>query len=162
MRKIQHYIPPQTLLVIGALVFISCVNFKPYFNSFYNAEEYFDKAEKIRLESRGDILPQSAINDYKKVIEKSRFVIDTFPEFTMRDKALLLMVQSYYHLGELRNANGILGEVDNEFGDRVHTEVSYWRSMIKWKQGKPQPAINGLIDLIQFDLISDFEAKVYL
>lgn len=66
MRKIQHYIPPQTLLVIGALVFISCVNFKPYFNSFYNAEEYFDKAEKIRLESRGDILPQSAINDYKK------------------------------------------------------------------------------------------------
>jgi tetratricopeptide (TPR) repeat protein len=25
-----------------------------------------------------------------------------------------------------------------------------------------KPAINGLIDLIQFDLISDFEAKVYL
>ena len=62
MRKIQHYIPPQTLLVIGALVFISCVNFKPYFNSFYNAEEYFDNAKKNTIYNKVlEILPDAEL-----------------------------------------------------------------------------------------------------
>ena len=52
--------------------------------------------------------------------------------------------------------------MENEFGDLAYIEASYWTSLIKWKQGKPQPAINGLNDLIQYGLNSDMEAKVYL
>ena len=89
-------------------------------------------------------------------------IIDTYPEFKWREKALLLIIQSHYHLGELQQAYSALDDMENEFGDLVHIEVTYWTSLIKWKQGKPQPAINGLNDLIQYGLNSDMKAKVYL
>jgi len=114
------------------------------------------------LDNRGDILPQSSINDYKKVIDKSQMIIDTYPEFKWRKKALLFIIQSHYHLGELQQAYSTLDDMENEFGDLVHIEVAYWTSLIKWKQGKPQPAINGLNDVIQYGLNSDMKAKVYL
>ena len=44
---------------------------KGYFNTFYNAEQYFNKAEKIRLQNRGDKLPKTAFDQYSKVIELS-------------------------------------------------------------------------------------------
>ncbi|RTZ75655.1 MAG: hypothetical protein DSY99_00600, partial [Candidatus Neomarinimicrobiota bacterium] len=162
MNKIRISTSHRSFLLYVAILFISCANLKPYFNTFYNAEEYFNKAEKNRLENRGDILPQSAINDYKKVVDKSQMIIDTYPEFKWRKKALLLIIQSHYHLGELQQAYSALDDMENEFGDLVHIEVTYWTSLIKWKQGKPQPAINGLNDLIQYGLNSDMKAKVYL
>ena len=162
MNKIRIFTRHRSFLLYVAILFISCTNFKPYFNTFYNAEEYFNKAEKNRLENRGDILPQSAINDYKKVVDKSQMIIDTYPEFKWREKALLLIIQSHYHLGELQQAYSALDDMENEFRDLVHIEVTYWTSLIKWKQGKPQPAINGLNDLIQYGLNSDMKAKVYL
>ena len=162
MNKIRIFTSHRSFLLYVAILFISCANLKPYFNTFYNAEEYFNKAEKNRLENRGDILPQSAINDYKKVVDKSQMIIDTYPEFKWREKALLLIIQSHYHLGELQQAYSALDDMENEFGDLVHIEATYWTSLIKWKQGKPQPAINGLNDLIQYGLNSDMKAKVYL
>ena len=51
------------------LLFISCANFKAYFNTFYNARLYFEKAEKSRLENRGEVLPKVAVDNDKKVIE---------------------------------------------------------------------------------------------
>ena len=162
MNKIRIFTSHRSFLLYVAILFISCANLKPYFNTFYNAEEYFNKAEKNRLENRGDILPQSAINDYKKVVDKSQMIIDTYPEFKWREKALLLIIQSHYHLGELQQAYSALDDMENEFGDLVHIEVTYWTSLIKWKQGKPQPAINGLNDLIQYGLNSDMKANVYL
>jgi outer membrane protein assembly factor BamD (BamD/ComL family) len=162
MNKIRSYTTHRSFLLYTAILCISCTNLKPYFNTFYNAEEYFNKAEKDRLDNRGDILPQSAIKDYKKVIDKSQMIIDTYPEFKWRKKALLFIIQSHYHLGELQKAYSTLDDMENEFGDLVQIEVAYWTSLIKWKQGKPQPAINGLNDVIKYELNSDMKAKVYL
>ena len=50
----------------------------------------------------------------------------------------------------------------NEFGDEVYVEVEFWTSLVKWKQNKPQPAINGLNELINYGLNVDMEAKAYL
>ncbi len=144
------------------LIFISCANFKAYFNTFYNAEEYFEKAEKVRLENRGEKLPQSALNDYEKVIEKSLLTLERYPDFKLKKSALSLIAQSHFHRGEYRAVTSTLGEMKNEFGDAVHVEVEFWTSLIKWKQNKPQPAINGLNALLEFNLRADMEAKVYL
>ena len=42
-----------------------------YFNTFYNAEEHFETAERIRIENLGSNLPSRAIQEYGKAIEKS-------------------------------------------------------------------------------------------
>ena len=162
MPKNHIYILARKWIPIAGLIFISCANFKAYFNTFYNAEEFFEKAEAIRLQNQGEKIPQSSINDYEKVIEKSRLVLDEYPEFKLRKKAFILIVQSHFYRGELRETLGTLGEMKNEFGDEVYVEVEFWTSLVKWKQNKPQPAINGLNELINYGLNVDMEAKAYL
>ena len=162
MPKNHIYTLARKWIPVAGLIFITCANFKAYFNTFYNAEEFFEKAEKIRLQNRGEKIPQSAINDYEKVIEKSRLVLDEYPEFKLRKKAFILIVQSHFYCGELRETMGALGEMKDEFGDKVYIEVEFWTSLVKWKQNKPQPAINGLNELINYGLNVDMEAKAYL
>ena len=162
MPKNHIYILARKWIPVAGLIFITCANFKAYFNTFYNAEEFFEKAEKIRLQNRGEKIPQTAINDYEKVIEKSRLVLDEYPEFKLRKKAFILIVQSHFYRGELRETVGALGEMKDEFGDKVYIEVEFWTSLVKWKQNKPQPAINGLNELINYGLNVDMEAKAYL
>ena len=162
MPKNHIYTLARKWIPVAGLIFITCANFKAYFNTFYNAEEFFEKAEKIRLQNRGERIPQSAINDYEKVIEKSRLVLDEYPEFKLRKKAFTLIVQSHFYRGELRETVGALGEMKDEFGDKVYIEVEFWTSLVKWKQNKPQPAINGLNALINYGLNVDMEAKAYL
>ena len=162
MPKNHIYILARKWIPVAGLIFITCANFKAYFNTFYNAEEFFEKAEKIRLQNRGEKIPQSAINDYEKVIEKSRLVLDEYPEFKLRKKAFILIVQSHFYRGELQGTMGTLGEMKDEFGDEVYVEVEFWTSLVKWKQNKPQPAINGLNELINYGLNVDMEAKAYL
>jgi tetratricopeptide (TPR) repeat protein len=162
MPKNHIYTLARKWIPVAGLIFITCANFKAYFNTFYNAEEFFEKAEKIRLQNRGEKIPQTAINDYEKVIEKSRLVLDEYPEFKLRKKAFILIVQSHFYRGELRETVGALGEMKDEFGDKVYIEVEFWTSLVKWKQNKPQPAINGLNELINYGLNVDMEAKAYL
>ena len=162
MPKNHIYTLARKWIPVAGLIFITCANFKAYFNTFYNAEEFFEKAEKIRLQNRGEKIPQTAINDYEKVIEKSRLVLDEYPEFKLRKKAFILIVQSHFYCGELRETMGALGEMKDEFGDKVYIEVEFWTSLVKWKQNKPQPAINGLNELINYGLNVDMEAKAYL
>ena len=162
MPKNHIYTLARKWIPVAGLIFITCANFKAYFNTFYNAEEFFEKAEKIRLQNRGEKIPQSTINDYEKVIEKSRLVLDEYPEFKLRKKAFILIVQSHFYRGELRETMGALGEMKDEFGDKVYIEVEFWTSLVKWKQNKPQPAINGLNELINYGLNVDMEAKAYL
>ena len=144
------------------LLFISCANFKAYFNTFYNARMYFEKAEKSRLQNRGEVLPKVAVDNYNKVIEKTKVVLDEYPEFKLRKDALLLTVQSQFHLQEYSNAQGTLSLMNNEFGSLINFDVSFWSSMIKWKEGKVQPAINDLSKLIKEDDSNNKKAKIYL
>ena len=70
-------------MTIG-IYLLSCA----YFNTFYNAEQYFKRAEKIRLEKAGETVPVSAIDSYSKVIEKSRMVLEEYPDTRYRKNAL--------------------------------------------------------------------------
>ena len=123
---------------------------------------YFEKAEKSRLQNRGEVLPKVALDDYKKVIEKSKIVLDEYPDSKLRKDALLLTAQSQFYLQEYNNAKATLSLLNSEFGPLVKFEAAFWSSMIKWKEGKVQPAINDLSLLIKEDHSSDNRAKIYL
>ena len=141
---------------------MSCTGLKGYFNTFYNAEQYFDKAEKIRLQNRGDKLPKTAFDHYEKVIEKSEYVIDTYPEFKFRKKAQLLIAQSHFYRNEYDEASAMLLSMSEEFGDQVTLEYSFWSAMIKWREGKVQAAINLLSSLNNAKINNNEKAKIYM
>jgi len=133
-----------------------------YFNTFYNAEQYFKKAEKIRLEKAGESIPVSAIDDYSKVIEKSKRVIDEFPESNYRKDAILLIGKSHFYRQEFRLAEATFQQFDDEFGSKFPFESSFWKAMVKWRQGKSQAALEDLNEIIDLQLISDQKSIVYL
>ena len=162
MQLNRTYAIQAKTLVCLCLLFISCANFTAYFNTFYNAKMYFEKAEKSRLQNRGEVLPKVALDDYKKVIEKSKIVLDEYPDSKLRKDALLLTAQSQFYLQEYNNAKATLSLLNSEFGPLVKFEAAFWSSMIKWKEGKVQPAINDLSLLIKEDHSSDNKAKIYL
>ena len=160
-KKIINKISLNIIICLGFLI-ISCTNFKAYFNTFYNAQQYFEKAEKIRLENRGDVLSKVAMDNYKKVIKKSKIVLDGYPQFNLRKAAFLLTIQSQFYLEEYRNAQSTISLMKSEYEEIVNIDASFWFSMIKWKEGKVQPAINELFSLINTSLSNDMKAKIYL
>ena len=162
MTNNRIYSFSQTAFLVLALFIISCANFKAYFNTFYNAEVYFEKAEKSRLENRGDALPKIAKTHYEKVIEKTRTTLDDFPEFDRRKSAYLMMIQSQFYLAKYGDANTTLSEMNNELNDEVREDAVFWTAMIKWKEGKVQPAINDLTAILLNDMHMEMEAKVHM
>ena len=158
MRKNHIYLT--TSLFIISLFFSSCASMKGYFNTFYNAEQYFIKAEKIRIEAQGNKLPNSALDNYQKVIEKAQIVLKNNPEFKFRKNALLLIGQSYYYKNELQDAITTFSMIRDDFPDD-YMDYEFWSAMIKWKQGKVQPAINELKALAIKDLDLNTKAKIY-
>ncbi|RLE39961.1 hypothetical protein DRZ77_03265 [Candidatus Woesearchaeota archaeon] len=69
-----------------------------YFNTFYNAQVYFKKAEK-EFEKNGRVTP-AIRTSYQKTIEKCAKVLEYHPNSRYVDDALFLMGKSYYRLGE--------------------------------------------------------------
>ena len=144
-------------MTIG-IYLLSCA----YFNTFYNAEQYFKRAEKIRLEKAGETIPVSAVDSYLKVIEKSRLVLEEYPDTRYRKNALLLIGKAHFYRQEYRLAEATFQQFADEFGETHPFEKVYWQAMVKWKQGKSQAALETLTSNLVESLSNDQKAKVHL
>ncbi len=144
------------IFTITLLLYSSCA----YFNTFYNAEEYFEKAEKQRLEKAGESIPPGAIDAYGKVIDKSQYVIDNYPESKYVDDALMLIGKSRFYRNEYRLAESIFKQYSDTYEDG-RMEAQYWQALCKWKLGKPQPALETLRSMLDSPK-DDFHSSIYL
>ena len=156
--KFTTNITLRALCFIFIMFFSSCA----YFNTFFNAKEYFDEAEKIRLEKEGERIPVSAIDKYGKSIKKSKKVISDFPESKYVNSAIILMAKSQFHRQEydlaINNIKSILNSVEN----KQKEEAIYWIALCKWKKGNLQTAINELEDLISKSQINTIKSMAFL
>ena len=82
-----------------------------YFNTFYNAEEHFETAERIRIENLGSNIPSRAIQEYGKAIEKSEKVINyTIEEFSYKTSDLNLFqekIVNFFKSDTFENPNSL-------------------------------------------------------
>jgi len=133
-----------------------------YFNTFYNARQYFADAEEKRLEKVGESVPKNALDAYAKVIERSQKVLDKYPDSKFRYEAILLMGISHFHRGEIRKAEITFLNLEEEPGGNYLLEAKFWQALCKWKLGKVQPAINELEALQQDVEDPKFQARILL
>ena len=138
-------------------VFSSCA----YFNTFYNARQYFEQAEKQRLEKAGESIPPGAIDAYGKVIDKSQYVIDNYPDSKLVKEALLLIGMSRFHRKEYRIAETVFKQYVETYDDNVD-QAEYWLALCKWKLGKPQPALDVLQSMLETATDKNFISSIYL
>ena len=131
-----------------------------YFNTFYNAEEHFDTAERIRIENLGNQMPSRAIQEYGRAIEKSEKVLREYSDSRYVKDARLLKGKSHYFRREYDSAVSIFNQLIQDEG--FNQEAKYWLALCKWRDLKPQPAINDLENLL-YDVESDeFKSRIFL
>ena len=82
------------ILLILVLVTSGCV----YYNTFFNAEKYFNEAQEIELNDNGKPTT-NAIQKYKKAIKKCGIVLEYYEGSKYSDDALLLMAKSFFYIG---------------------------------------------------------------
>ncbi len=132
-----------------------------YYNTFYNAEQYYEKGEKLRLEKTGESLPPMALDAYGKVAEKCQYVLDKYPNSRYYPEALFLKGKAHFHRKEFRIAEIVFNQYLEQFKlDQL--EVEYWLALCKWKLGKPQPALEDLMGITDVTNDQSFLSKVYL
>lgn len=142
MKKLLF--PLLVLLVVGCA----------YYNTFFHAKEFFQKAEKARISSNNK--EGAGKDDYEKAIKKAAMVLAYYPKSRWVDDALMLIGKSYYHLGEYTKAIRKFQElqtnlpksdwVDDSYywmglayyqlEDYLQAEVSFKKLLVKGKKRK--------------------------
>ena len=141
------------------LVFLqSCA----YFNTFYNAEEHYNIAEKVRIQSLGDSLPARAIQEYGKAIEKSDKVLTDYSDSDYVEDAMLLKGKSHFFRREYDSAKEAFIALQDSEESFFINETKYWLALCKWKDLKSQPAINDLKNLLSNTDSVELKSRIYL
>lgn len=150
---------PKTLFY---LYFFLCSISCAYFNTFYNAEQYYEEAEKIRLEKDGEAIPISAMDKYGKTIKKCQVVLDKYPDSKFVLDATLLMAKARYYRSDFDIAINDLKTIRGSGNNKQIEEATYWLALCKWKKGSDQAALNELNDLLGKARSRSIKAKCHL
>jgi len=133
-----------------------------YFNTFYNARQYYEEAEKLRLEKDGESIPITAMDKYGKTITKCKKVIDDFPDSKFVIEAHLLMAKARYYRSDYDLAIIDLNIVQSEGKGKNVEESRYWRALCKWKKGSVRAALDELNELLDNSTSKGIQSKCYL
>ena len=150
---------PETILYSVLLIGLGgCA----YFNTFYNAQQYYQEAEKIRLQKEGETIPITAMDKYGKTVQKCQKVLNHFPESKFRLDAILLMAKARFYRSDYDLALGNLKTISEVGSEQQIEEAGYWRALCKWKKGNVQTGINELTILLESSDSKDIQSKCHL
>ena len=133
-----------------------------YFNTFYNAEDLFSRAEQLRVKSLGQPLSSQVVQLYGKAIEKSEKVLREYSDSRYVLDAKLIKGKSHFYRREYDSAKSIFAELANEKSEMLKLESKYWLALCKWKDLKPQPAIRDLEKLMSLTNSKEFQSQIAL
>jgi len=150
---------PKTLFFV---VIFLCSGGCAYFNTFYNAQQYYEEAEKIRLQKEDKAIPITALDKYGKTIQKCQKVLSDYPESKFRTDAFLLMAKSKFYRKDYDRAIDDIRIVTQEGNDKQIEEAQYLRAQCKWKKGNAQTGIDELTRLLQISNSKEIQSKCHL
>lgn len=110
------------LTFFSFFILTSCVTFKVYFNTIYNAKKYFKEAEK-RFNQNNKRITQDVKSLYDKALEKYLRVIKYFPNSPFLDDALFYSGLIYIRLDDKNNAIKKFEEISKYFPKSVFTKM---------------------------------------
>lgn len=134
------------ILLLFSLCGLSCA----YFNTFYNAEEYFKTAEKEVLDSEDRAqLSKKTIDGFDKTIEKCSTILSEYPESKFQDDALFLRGKALFYRGSYLKAIDSFNRIILEEPESSYAlETRLWLVRCQWKIGEQDSAKLGLQELL--------------
>lgn len=127
-----------TLLISGlVLISGSCA----YYNTFYNAQQYFLEGEKEFQAQSGENISVALKKKFDTAIEKANKVITQYPTSKWIDNAYFIIAMSYYYKGDYRMARQIFEEFAHKFpASELYSEAMVWYGRDLWKLGERELA----------------------
>jgi len=121
-----------------------------YFNTFYNAEQSFDKAVRLIDEAPDeDELPSQAKNLLREAITNSEIVIQKYPESKYVDDAFFIMGKSSFFLGDISAADKYLNRLIYEFPNSpFKEECEIWLTYAQYKKGYADSSLININHLL--------------
>lgn len=128
-----------TLLII---LFSGCA----YFNTFYNAQNYYRQGKKLITNDTLKIDSEF----FDKTIEKATSVIVKYPKSRYVDDALFMMGASYYYKGDYARALEKLDFLAVNYPEsKFYDDLLYYKGLAYYKQKKYSDAIIVLKEALQ-------------
>ena len=129
-RNFMKCLRPIVLLMFVG--FHSCA----YYNTFYNAEEYYAEAQKLTRENQTETVSREEINLYSKAIEKSKKMLQNYPESKYRDDAQFIIAKAYYFKGDYLLAKRYFEDLSSLYSNSPHVdEIPLWVGKCLMKTG---------------------------
>ena len=95
------------ITIISILFVLGCA----YYNTFFNAKEYYKAGEKKQKSSTSDNVPSDVRTNYNNAIQKCWKLIDTYGDSSeYADDALLLIGKSHYNIEEYELSAKVLNQ----------------------------------------------------
>jgi tetratricopeptide (TPR) repeat protein len=133
-----------------------------YFNTFYNAQTYFELGIKDYRES----LKKSNANFPKKnfdiAIQKAETVLLKYPDSKWCDDAQYLIAVSNFYKGNYRKAKKNIEDFFDTYPDsEFKNELDIWYGRIFWKTGSPEMAVHHWQQMVDEVEDNELEANIY-
>lgn len=130
------------------LIFLSSC---AYFNTFYNAQQYFKEAEKeVQKSEEITDLKKQTVDALQSTIDKCNMVIEKYPESKFTDDALLLMGKAHFYKGEFSSSMDVLERlISEEETSPLVNEAELWLFQCKCKLQKPDIALEDTRKYLQ-------------
>ncbi len=121
------HFPKVAKLILILLAIVMVLQTCAYYNTFYNAEQYYAEAQKLTQENQSDKVSTQEINLYSKSIEKSKKLLQGYPDSKYRDDAQFLIARAYYYKGDYLLSKRYFEDLARNYGSSPHTdEVPLW------------------------------------
>ncbi|MBT3252206.1 MAG: outer membrane protein assembly factor BamD [Candidatus Marinimicrobia bacterium] len=133
-------------ILILSLILSGCV----YFNTFYNAEQSFEKAVKIIEQSQDeDDLPSNAKNLLSDAITNSNIVIEKYPDSKYIDDAFYIIGKASFYKMDNTAADRYFNRLINEFPDSPYRqECEIWLAYTHYRKGLIDSALSQIQTLV--------------
>ncbi|MFA5728980.1 MAG: tetratricopeptide repeat protein [Candidatus Neomarinimicrobiota bacterium] len=118
------------LFMVGVVSILgSCA----YYNTFYNANQYFLQGEKEFNALSDGKISVALRKKFDTAIEKANKVINQYPDSRWLDDSYFIIARSYYYKGDYRMARQVFEEFAHKFSSsELYDEAMVWYGRILW------------------------------
>ena len=141
MKKNNYWI-----LIILISILSSCA----YYNTFYNADLYFEKGIKDYKESLAKSNTNFSKKNFNLAIEKAEKVLANYPKSKWCDDAQYIVCVSNFYKGNYQKAKKEIEEFFEKYpGSELKNEMNMWQGRVYWKMESPEMAIHHWRQLLK-------------
>ena len=146
-------------IISAVIIFYGCV----YFNTFYNAKQYYKKAYKETQSNLSGKPSGVELQNYQKAIQKCRKLIDKFPDSEYVTDAYFLMAKAHYYRREyLQSMDALVVLQEKDSLNEYQNKIPLWLAQCYWNLDEFVQAEHLIAEFLEQDIEPEAQVKSYI